>query len=80
MTAFKLLSAGVIAAVMLATPAMARDSNMTARHAAANIRSRPPLARHYADGHVEIPSRHAEALPTPPDDENCDVGDNPFIC
>lgn len=34
MTKFKLLSAGLIAAAMLATPAMARESHVTSRHAA----------------------------------------------
>ena len=81
MTTIKLFSAGLIAAAMLATPAMARTSHVTSRHFAAQANaSASPTAR-YIDGHVGISAPRVGAFPpAPPDGENCDVGDNPFIC
>jgi hypothetical protein len=80
MTIFKLLSAGAIAAAMLATPAMARDHHSAERHVAGKAQTRTyPIAR-YSDGRIGIPAAGVGALPAPPDGENCDVGDNPFIC
>jgi hypothetical protein len=77
MTKLKLLSAALIAAAMLATPTMARESHVTSRHANA---SAFPTARDI-DGRVGIPAPRVGAFPpAPPDGENCDVGDNPFIC
>jgi hypothetical protein len=80
MTTFKLLSAGVIAAAMLATPAMAHDNYLARRHIAAEANSRIVPTHRYIDGHVGIAAPRVGALPAPPDGENCDVGDNPFIC
>jgi hypothetical protein len=80
MTAFKLLSAGVIAAAMLATPVMARDSHLAKRHVVAEANSRTSPTAGYIDGRVGIPGPRVRALPAPPDGENCDAGDNPFIC
>ena len=80
MTKLKLLSAAMIAAAMLATPAMARESHVTSRHHANANASASPNARHI-DGRVGIPAPRVGAFPpAPPDGENCDVGDNPFIC
>jgi hypothetical protein len=80
MTIFKLLSAGVIAAAMLATPAMAHENHRTKRHVAGGTNVRTiPTARHF-DVRVGNPAAGVGALPAPPDGENCDVGDNPFIC
>jgi hypothetical protein len=81
MTTIKLLSAGLIAIAILATPAMAREHYVAQRHVSeeeANT-SASPTAR-YIDGHVGIRAPRVGALPAPPDGENCDVGDNPFIC
>jgi hypothetical protein len=80
MTIFKLLSAGVIAAAMLATPVRARDNYFARRYVAgeANLRTFP--SPRYIDGRVGIPAPSVGALPAPPNGENCDVGDNPFIC
>ena len=78
----KLLSAALIAAVMLATPAMARTSHVTSRHRRANDAnaSASPTA-HHIDGRVGISAPSVGPFPpAPPDGENCDVGDNPFIC
>jgi len=76
MTKLKLLSAALIAAASLATPAMARTSHETSRH-----RARGANASAF-DGRVGISAAHAGAFPAaPPDGEkNCDVGDNPRIC
>jgi hypothetical protein len=81
MTKLKLLSAALIAAAMLATPAMARESHVTSRHHAEHANASAfPTAR-YIDGRVGIPAPRVGAFPpAPPNGENCDVGDNPFIC
>ncbi len=78
MTKLKLLSAALIAAATLATPAMAHTSHVTSRHDA--NASASPTAR-YIDGRVGISAPRVGAFPSaPPDGENCDVGDNPRIC
>jgi hypothetical protein len=81
MTKLKLLSAALIAAAMFATPAVARTSHVTSRHRAMDAyASASPIAR-YIDGRVGISVPRVGAFPpTPPDGENCDVGDNPRIC
>ena len=75
----KLLSAALIAAVMLATPAMARTSHVTSRHRRARDAnaSTSPTA-HHIDGRVGISMPGIP--PAPPVGENCDVADNPHIC
>ena len=80
MTKLKLLSAALIAAAMLATSAMARTSHVTSRHLAEHANaSVSPTAHH--NGPVGIRAPRVGAFPpAPPDGENCDVGDNPFIC
>jgi hypothetical protein len=51
MTKLTLLSAGLIAAAMLATPAMARESHETSRHALEDANaSVPPGARYIVGG------------------------------
>jgi hypothetical protein len=80
MTTFNLLSAGAIAVAMLATPVMARDNYLARRHVAAELNSRSSPAPGHVDGRVGIPAPRIGELPAPPDGENCDVGDNPFIC
>jgi hypothetical protein len=79
--AIKLLSAGLIATAMLATSAMARENYIAKRHVVgeADTRTSPTVPR-CTDGRVGIPAPRVGALPAPPDGENCDVGDNPFIC
>jgi hypothetical protein len=66
MTPTKLLSAGLIAAAMLATPAMARENYVAKRHAAENAyASVPPMAR-YVDGRACIPAPRVGAFATEP--------------
>jgi hypothetical protein len=79
-TTIKLLSAAVIVAAMLATPAMARDNHLAKRHVPAEANTITSHTARYSDGRAGIPAPRVEALPAPPDGENCDVGDNPFIC
>jgi hypothetical protein len=80
MTIIKLLSAGLIATAMLVTPVMARENHMAEHHVAGETNARTSPTAGYIDGHVGFPAPRAEALPAPADGENCDVGDNPFIC
>ena len=79
MTTIKLLSAGLIATAMLVTPAMARENYVGERHVVGETNARTSPTARYFDGHVGVPAPRVEALPAPPDGENCDVGDNPFI-
>jgi len=80
MTTIKLLSAGLIATVMLSTPAMACKNCSAKRHVAKKtIKSASPIAR-YIDSYARIPAPRPGAFRPPPDGENCDVGDNPSIC
>jgi methionine-rich copper-binding protein CopC len=81
MTKLKLLSATLIAAAMLTTPAMARTNYVTSRHPAEDAHASASPAAGYIDGRVGISAPRVGALPpAPPDGENCDVGDNPRIC
>ena len=83
MTMLKLLSAALIAAAMLATPALARTNHVTSRHLAEDANaSASPTAHHIdIDGPVGIRAPRVGAFPPAPrNGENCDVGDNPFIC
>ena len=79
MTKLKQLSAALMAASMLASPAMARPSHATSQYFQEETGRASPTDR-YVDGRVDIPAPHVSAPATPPDGENCDVGDNPFIC
>ena len=78
MTELKLLSAGLIAAAMLATPAMARTRHVTSRE---DDNASASTIRHYFDGRVGIRAPAVGVIPpAPPDGENCDVGDNERVC
>jgi methionine-rich copper-binding protein CopC len=81
MTRFKLLSAALIAAAMLAGPAMARSSHVTSRYPAENVHGDTSPAIGHTDGHLEFSAPHVDTYSAvAPDGENCDVGDNPEIC
>ena len=62
MTPIKLLSAGLIAATTLATPAMARE-NLAKRH----VSERASLTSRYTDRHVRIIAPRVRALPAAPE-------------
>jgi hypothetical protein len=67
MTRLKLLSAGLIAAAMLATPAMAREHHATSRHhAAANAYASVAPDARYVDGRGCIPAPRVGAFATQP--------------
>jgi hypothetical protein len=83
MTKLRLLSAALIAAAMLATPAMARTSHVTSRHLAEDANASAFSTAHHfdIDGLVDIRAPRVGASATAPSDaENCDVGDNPHVC
>jgi hypothetical protein len=66
MTTSKLLSAALIAAAMIATPAMARTNHVTSsRHLSDAEASASPTVR-YADGSVCIPAPRVGAFATAP--------------
>ena len=67
MTSLKLLSAGLIAAAMLATPAMARESHETWRHhaASADVSVAPEQPR-YVEGRGCIPAPRVGAFASDP--------------
>jgi hypothetical protein len=74
------LSAGLIATAMLVTPVMARESHMAERHVAGETHAMRSPTAGYIEGHAGFRASHAQAVPAAPDGEDCDVGDNPFIC
>ena len=80
MTKLKLLSAALIAAAMLATPAMARTSHVTSRHLAEHANaSASPTAHH--NGPVGIRAPRVGAFAAAPSDGGiCDAGDDTRIC
>jgi hypothetical protein len=81
MTPMKLLSVGLIAATMLATPAMARENCFAKRHVSENANASASLVGGYTDRHIRI--SEPRALATAPGNEPggiCDFGDNPMIC
>ncbi len=83
MTMPVLLSAALIAAAVLATPAMARTDHVISRHLAEDANASVSSRAHHRDidGPVGIRAPRGGAFrPAPTDGENCDVGDNPIIC
>jgi hypothetical protein len=81
MSKLKLPSAALIAAAMLATPAMARTGHVTSWHHAKHANASASPTVRYFDGRLGISAPRVGAFPSaPPDGENCDVGDNPRIC
>jgi len=67
MTKLKFMSAGLIAAAMLATPAMAQEGRVMSRHfaATADAGTTPPGA-FYIDGRACIPAPRVGAYATQP--------------
>jgi hypothetical protein len=81
MTKSKLLSAALIAAAMLATPAMARTSHVTSRQLAVDANASVSPTVHYISGPVGIRAPRVGAFVTAPSDGGiCDAGDDPRIC
>jgi hypothetical protein len=80
MTTLKLLSAGLIATVMLAMPARACKNCSAKRYVARKANAAASPTARYMDSHAGIPAPHAGPFVIRPGGKNCDVGDNPFIC
>jgi hypothetical protein len=83
MTPFKLLSAASIAAVMLATPAMARRSCLANVHVPKIANETGSPTTRYSGGRVRIIAPRIGAHVTAPANAPggvCDFGDNPMIC
>jgi hypothetical protein len=66
MTKLKLLSAALIAAATLATPAMARESGVASRHVAADANATATSGARYADGRFCTPAPAVGAFATQP--------------
>jgi hypothetical protein len=67
MTKRKLLSAALVAAAMLATPAMAREHQVTtSRHSAVDTTASAAPIGHYADGRVCVQPPRVGAFATAP--------------
>ena len=66
MTKLKVLSAAMIAAAMLATPAMAREHRVTSRHVIENANPRTTPQARYVDGQVCYPAPRVGAFATQP--------------
>jgi hypothetical protein len=80
MTAIKLLSAGLIAAIMLSAPAMACKNGLAKRHLAKKANASASLTARYVDSYARVPLPHVAPIAAPADGENCDAGDNSFVC
>jgi hypothetical protein len=66
MTKLKLLSAALIAAATLATPAMARESGVASRRVAADVNASTTPDARYVDGRACIPAPAVGAFATQP--------------
>ena len=81
MTTHNVLSAALIGAALIATPAIARTSYVIPRYHAQNANASASPAANHIHGSVGISASHVSVFrPAPPDGQNCDVGDNPRIC
>jgi hypothetical protein len=66
MTKIKLLSAALIAAATLATPALARESGVASRQVAANANASTASGARYTDGRLCTPAPAVGAFATQP--------------
>ena len=66
MTTLKLLSAALIAAATLASPAMARESHVASRHLAEGVNARTTPGPRYVDGRLCQPAPAVGAFATQP--------------
>lgn len=70
MTKLKLVSAALIAAAMLTTPAMARKSHVTSRHLAEDAKASTTPGARYIDGHLCYPAPRVGAFASQPWDND----------
>jgi hypothetical protein len=66
MTKLKVLSAALIAAATLATPALARQSDVTSRHLAQDANASASPTPRYINGRLCIPAPRVGAFATAP--------------
>jgi hypothetical protein len=66
MTKLKVLSAALIAAATLATPALARQSDVTSRHPAQDANAGASPTARYINGRLCIPAPRVGAFATAP--------------
>jgi hypothetical protein len=81
MTNLKLLSTGLIAVAMLATPAMARESSSLARRTAVEANAAAPDTPFYSAGSACVPAPRVGAFATAPWTGNnvpCEPGTGAF--
>ena len=81
MTNLKLLSTGLIAVAMLATPAMARESGVAARHVAVEANTAAPDAPFHSGERACVPAPRVGAFATAPWTGNnvpCEPGTGAF--
>jgi hypothetical protein len=81
MTNLKLLSTGLIAVAMLATPAMARENGSLARRTAVEANAAVPAASIYSAGHACVQPPRVGAFATAPWTGNnvpCEPGTGAF--
>jgi hypothetical protein len=81
MTNLKLLSTGLIAVAMLATPAMARESGHLARRTAVEANAAAPEAPFYSGDRACVPAPRVGAFATAPWTGNnvpCEPGTGAF--
>jgi hypothetical protein len=78
MTKSKLLTAGLIAAAMLATPVVAREHHPSVRHVAQDAYASAPYGAPYAAGRFCTPAPRVGAFATQPwDNENAPCEPSP---
>ena len=79
MTRLKLLSAALIAAATLATPAMARTNHVTSQRLAEDANASAFPAARYIDGRVCVPAPRVGAFATDPwSDDNVPCEPQPY--
>jgi hypothetical protein len=81
MTNQNFLSAALISAAMITTPAIARTSHVISRHHVQDGNAGTSSTANHIHGRVGISVPYVSAFPAPPPDgQNCDVGNNPRVC
>lgn len=83
MTIIKILSAGLIAVAMVATPAVAHENSVAEQYVVLKGNAGAAFSTRRIYGHARITAPHVGGLGTSAHDEPggvCDHGDNPMIC
>jgi len=83
MSKLQLLSAGLVAATILATPALAHETSPAKRNVPRNNHASVAPADHWLFSYAHMPAPSATKSDLSPQDQPggiCDHGDNPQIC